>query len=52
VQTEPVMISKHGSPVAVVMSVAELDKRLSFRRDAKDESNQPIGLGPPVGQFS
>jgi len=38
VQTEPVIVSKHGRPVAVVMSVAEFDKRLRFRREAMDES--------------
>jgi len=50
VQTQPVMISKHGRPVAVVRSVAEFDRRLSFRRDAKEESNQPIGLGRRLGR--
>ena len=49
VQTEPVIISKHGKPVAIVMSAVEFDKRLSFRRAAPDESNQSVGLRPPLG---
>ena len=43
VQAEPVVISKHGKPVAVVMSAVEFDTRLSFRREAAEESNQPGG---------
>jgi prevent-host-death family protein len=40
VQTEPVIISKHGRP-AVMMLAAEFDTRLSFRPQAPEESNQP-----------
>lgn len=45
VQAEPVVISKHGRPVAVVMSPAEFDTRLSFKPEAAEESNQ-LGSAP------
>jgi prevent-host-death family protein len=32
VQTEPVIISRHGRPVAVVMSAVESETRLNFNR--------------------
>jgi len=41
VQTGPVIISKHGKAVAVMMSAAEFDKRLSCKREAVDESGKP-----------
>jgi len=42
VQTEPVIISKHGRPVAVVMSAMDFDTRLHFKPEAPDESNQSV----------
>ena len=39
VPVEPVIISKHGRPIAVVMSAVEFDTRLNFEAEAKDESN-------------
>ena len=40
VQTEPVIISKHGRPVAVVMSAMEFDTRLHFKPETPDKSHQ------------
>lgn len=41
VQLEPVIISKHGRPIAVVMSAVEFDMRLSSRTEARAGSDQP-----------
>jgi len=41
VQVEPVIISRHGRPVAVVMSPMEFDTRLSFKAEGAEGSNQP-----------
>ncbi len=41
VQLEPVIISKHGRPIAVVMSAVEFDTRLSSRAEARDGLDQP-----------
>jgi prevent-host-death family protein len=34
VQTEPVIISRHGRPVAVLMSASEFDAHMSFKLEA------------------
>ena len=34
VQTEPVIISRNGKPVAVVMSLKDFDGHMSFKREA------------------
>lgn len=41
VQLEPVFISRHGRPIAVVMSAVEFDTRLSFKAEAQERLNQP-----------
>jgi prevent-host-death family protein len=39
VQVEPVIISRHGKPIAVVMSAVEFDTHLSFKPEAPDGSD-------------
>ena len=43
VQAEPVIISKHGRAVAIVMSLVEFEMRLGFRAGAEKDSDQPVG---------
>lgn len=38
VQTEPVIISRHGSPIAVVMSAAEFDAHVSRKLEAAGQT--------------
>jgi prevent-host-death family protein len=40
VALEPVIISRHGRPLAVMMSAVEFDARLSAKAEAQDRSNQ------------
>ena len=47
VQTGPVIISKHGRPVAVMMSATEFDERLHSR-----QIGEPVELRPPLGELS
>ena len=41
VQTEPVIISKHGRPVAVVMSASEFDAHVSFKAEIAGGTETP-----------
>jgi len=40
VQTEPVIISKHGRPVAVMMSASEFDAHVSFKAEIAGEQRR------------
>lgn len=44
VEVEPVIISRHGRPTAVMMSAFEFDTRLSSKAEGQDGSNQPACL--------
>jgi prevent-host-death family protein len=45
VQTQPVIISKHGRPVAVVMSASDFDAHVSFKPEHTERVEAPSQQG-------